>query len=536
MPPAELPTAPDLPTVALAEEPGVPAVLALPTRPAPAGKTPPTAPAGETPPTAPAGETPPTAPGREAAAPDRPGAVLLADAPEAADLPALLAREKAAGGPGELVALPLPGDGPLERLLLLGTGAGEPADLRKAGAAVARRARGSGSLALDLRRLDLTPGGLRALVEGLLLASYGFTLQQEPEPRALRSVVLAVADPAALQPALDAAVTTCRAVATARDLVNTPALGKGPADLADRAAALLEGLQVRVRDEHELAAEGFGGVLGVGQGSVRPPRLLEATYDGGGERHVVLVGKGITFDSGGLSLKTTDGMLQMKGDMGGAAAVVATLRAVADLGLPIRVTVLAAMAENMPSGTAQRPGDVLTQYGGRTVEVLNTDAEGRLVLADALAYADAVLAPDAVVDVATLTGAMPVALGKRLAGLFSSDDALAAELEQASVHSGEAVWRMPLVEDYRVALDSPTADLRNIGNPKRKLQGGSITAALFLREFAGGRPWAHLDIAGPFWSGGDDDELTKGATGYGVRLLVRWLEDLAARPALRRSA
>ena len=188
------------------------------------------------------------------------------------------------------------------------------------------------------------------------------------------------------------------------------------------------------------------------------------------------------------------------------------------------------MAENMPSGTAQRPGDVLTQYGGRTVEVLNTDAEGRLVLADALAYADAVLDPDVLVDVATLTGAMPVALGKRHAGLFSTDDALAAQLEQAAAGSGEAVWRMPLVEDYRVALDSPTADLRNIGNPKRKLQGGSITAALFLREFTGTRAWAHLDIAGPFWSGSDDDELTKGATGYGVRLLVRWLEELSRRP------
>ncbi len=511
-----VPAAPDLPTVALAEEPGTAAVLALPTGPAQA----PT-PAG-------------AVTGGDEAGGDEAGAastaLLLADAPDAADLPALLAREGAKGAAGELVALPLPGEGPRERLLLLGTGTAGPADLRKAGAAVARRAKGSASLALDLRGLEVTPDGLRALVEGLLLSSYGFTLKAEPEPRVLASVVVAVAEPRALQAALDAAVTTCRAVATARDLVNTPSLGKGPADLADRAAALLDGLQVRVRDERELAAEGFGGLLGVGQGSVRPPRLLEATYDGGG-RHVVLVGKGITFDSGGLSLKTTDGMLQMKGDMGGAAAVVATLRAVADLGLPLKVTVLAAMAENLPSGTAQRPGDVLTQYGGRTVEVLNTDAEGRLVLADALAYADAVLDPDVLVDVATLTGAMPVALGKRHAGLFSTDDALAAQLEQAAAGSGEAVWRMPLVEDYRVALDSPTADLRNIGNPRRKLQGGSITAALFLREFTGTRAWAHLDIAGPFWSGGEDEELTKGATGYGVRLLVRWLEELSAAGA-----
>ena len=221
-------------------------------------------------------------------------------------------------------------------------------------------------------------------------------------------------------------------------------------------------------------------------------------------------------------------MLTMKMDMGGAAAVLATLRAVADLKLPIKVTVIACVAENMPSGHAQRPSDVISQYGGTTVEVLNTDAEGRLVLADGIAYADRVLGADVIVDVATLTGAMPVALGKRIAGLFSNDDRLAGQLAVAAEASGEQVWRMPLVEDYRPALESRTADLRNIGNPKLKLQGGSITAALFLREFAGGRPWAHLDIAGPAWSGADEEELTKGGTGYGVRLLVTWLETLAA--------
>jgi leucyl aminopeptidase len=220
-------------------------------------------------------------------------------------------------------------------------------------------------------------------------------------------------------------------------------------------------------------------------------------------------------------------MLTMKTDMGGGAAVLGTLRAVADLKLPIKVTALVAAAENMPSGTAQRPGDVIHHYGGTTVEVLNTDAEGRLVLADAIAYADRDLKADVIIDIATLTGAMPVALGRRTAGVFCNDDALAAQLLAASEASGERAWRMPLVADYRHALDSPTADLRNIGQPNLKLGGGSITAALFLQEFTGGRPWAHFDIAGPGRAEADDDELTKGGTGYGVRLLTRWLEELA---------
>ena len=444
-----------------------------------------------------------------------------------------LVAEKAKGSPGEVVAVA--GTAPYDRVLLVGTGAATPADLRRAGAALARRAKDSASLAVDLRAL--TPDGrplgapaLAALVEGLLLASYTFSRKAEPKVRSLSSITLV--GPVALQRHLDAAVVLCTATAAARDLVNTPSLEKSPDWLASSARTLLAGLDVKVLDEKALAARGFGGIVAVGQGSARPPRLVQATYDGGGSRHVVLVGKGITFDTGGLSLKPNPGMWEMKSDMGGAAAVLATLRAVADLALPIKVTVLAAIAENMPSGTAQRPGDVLTQYGGRTVEVLNTDAEGRLVLADALAYADLDLQADVIVDVATLTGAMPVALGKRHAGMFASDEALAGQLEAASSSSGERLWRMPLVEDYRHALDSPIADLRNIGQPKLKLMGGAITAALFLREFTGGRPWAHLDIAGTALAGGDEDELVKGGTGFGVRLLTTWLSALAAAPAL----
>ena len=451
-----------------------------------------------------------------------------ADLPEGMDLAGLLSRESASGGPGDLVAVPLPSGGPRDRLLLLGTGDASPAALRTAGAAVARRASGTAEVTVDLRGADAVPAAVGALVEAALLASYGFTESPTATPRVLTAITVVVDDPDAVRAEVDRAVVVARSVAAARDLVNTPPLVKTPAWLAQAAVALLSGLEVRVRDEHDLAAEGFGGIVGVGMGSTRPPRLVQATYDGGGGRHVVLVGKGITFDSGGLSLKPTDGMLTMKNDMGGAAAVLCALRAAADLALPLRITALVAAAENMPSGTAQRPGDVLVQYGGRTVEVLNTDAEGRLVLADALAYADAVLDPDVLVDVATLTGAMPVALGRRTAGMFASDDAVASGLEHAAQASGEPLWRLPLVEDYRLALDSPTADLRNIGDPKKKLQGGSITAALFLREFTGGRPWAHLDIAGTAWSGSDEDELTKGGTGYGVRLLVAWLTGLSA--------
>jgi leucyl aminopeptidase len=456
------------------------------------------------------------------AVPTRPGEPVRVLGALETDPAALLEREKAKGEPGELITVP--GDA---RVFLLGTGDGGLAALRKAGAAVARRAKSQVDLTLDLRGLSLTDVGLVALAEGLLLASYGFDVK-DADPRPLQAVTLVVKAPDTLRAALDRALVVIGATAAARDLVNTPPAVKSPAWLATQATKLLKGLEVRVREEKELRDEGWGGVLAVGMGSSRPPRVVEATYRGGG-RHVALIGKGITFDTGGISIKPNAGMLTMKSDMGGAAAVLATLRAVADLKLPITVTAVACIAENMPSGAAQRPSDVIEQYGGRTVEVLNTDAEGRLVLADGLAYADHVLKPDVVIDIATLTGAMPVALGNKTAGLFTNDDRLAAQLETAAGGAGEPLWRMPLVEDYRQALDSGTADLRNIGDPRLKLQGGSITASLFLQAFAGDRPWAHLDIAGPGWSGSDDNEITKGGTGYGVRLLVSWLEALAKR-------
>jgi leucyl aminopeptidase len=454
------------------------------------------------------------------AVPTRPGDPVSVAGTTPTDVRALLEREKAKGEPGELVSVP--GE---QRVLLLGTGDASPPALRKAGAAVSRRAKGQASLVLDLRGLSLGGDEVRALAEGLLLAAYRFTLK-DVDPRPLRKVTLVVRKPAQVQPALDRALAVIRATATARDLVNTPPDDKSPAWLAAQATRVLKGLDVRVRDEKQLAEEGWGGVLAVGQGSSRPPRVVEARYDGGGRTHVVLVGKGITFDTGGLSIKPNASMTTMKIDMTGAAAVLAAVRAAADLQLPVRVTAVACLAENMPSGAAQRPSDVIRQYDGTTVEVLNTDAEGRLVLADGLAYAAAELEPDVVVDVATLTGAMQLALSSRVAGFFASDEQLATQLEKASADSGERLWRFPFVEDYEEALQSDTADVRNIADPRLKMQGGAIMAALFLRRFAGGVPWAHLDIAGTAWASSDDEELTKGGTAFGVRLLVRWLETL----------
>jgi leucyl aminopeptidase len=441
------------------------------------------------------------------------------------DLAAHLAREKAKGKAGEVVALPLAGDAP-KTVLLVGIGDGSAAAMRKAGAALGRRCRDAASVCTSLVA-DASATELRAFIEAVLLSTYSFGVKSDGLPIALERVVVEYHGDG--DDARRDAVTTARAVRLARDLTNTPSLQKTPAWLAERAAQIADDttLTVKVRDEDTLAAEGFGGIVAVGHGSTRPPRLIEMRYQPRGARtHVVLVGKGITFDSGGLSIKPADGMVAMKTDMAGGAAVIAVMSALTDLGVRARVTGLIPAAENMPSGSAMRPGDVITHYGGTTVEVLNTDAEGRLVLADALAYADAKLRPDVIVDLATLTGAATLGVGRIHGAMYASEDALAGELVVAAHVAGEQVWRMPLVDDYRDALDSPIADLRNIGEPSTHYSGGSITAALFLREFTGGRRWAHFDIAGPARADKDDGEITRGATGYGVRLLLRWLATL----------
>jgi leucyl aminopeptidase len=304
----------------------------------------------------------------------------------------------------------------------------------------------------------------------------------------------------------------------ARDLVNEPAVAKPPTTMAAIASEIAErhGIDIRIYDETEFDEEGFGGLKAVNLGSEHPGRMVVLKYrPEGATRSIALVGKGIVFDSGGLSLKPASGMETMKTDMSGAAAVLAAVDTIASLGLPVNVTGITPLTENMTGGGAQRPGDVLKARNGKTIEVLNTDAEGRLVLADGLSLA-VEEEPDLIVDIATLTGACAVALGPKIAGVWASDDDAAAAIDDAAARSGEKVWRMPLEREYRSFIDSDIADMKNTG----ERYGGAISAALLLAEFAGDGPWAHLDIAGPARSAKAEHYIAKGGTGFGVRTLV----------------
>jgi len=434
------------------------------------------------------------------------------------DAAAVLAARKAKGEPGEVVDIPVARDG-VDSLLLVGVGDGTPAAMRKAAAAVVRRAGSATELVTNL--VDgVSSDAAAAAAEAAILAGFSF---RKPDELAIRLV----SDRGDVSDAIAGAVIVAEATCLARELAATPSLEKTPQWMVDRIRALAGDarLDVTVWDEKRLDAEGFGGISAVGRGSARPPRLVRLDYTPAGATggRIVLVGKGITFDSGGLSLKPLDNMKLMKTDMSGAAAVVATMSALHRLGVRRRVTALLPFAENLLGGDAMRPGDVLRHYGGRYVEVLNTDAEGRLVLADALAYAVAHLAPEAIIDLATLTGAATLGLGRRHAALYATSPSLRDALIAAGARGGERLWPMPLVDDYRDSLDSPVADLANIGDPSKNYNGGSIVAALFLREFVGDVPWAHLDIAGTARADADEDEITKGPTGFGVRTLLRYL-------------
>ncbi|MEU6912232.1 leucyl aminopeptidase [Streptomyces olindensis] len=449
----------------------------------------------------------------------------------------------ASGAEGELTKLPAPAGFKAPLVLAVGLGAVPEKDtdydteaLRKAAGVAARALAGSKKAAFALPLTDAADAG--AIGEGALLGAYSFDAYKEngKDPKAkngkapLAEVALLGGKPRdkAYKAAVERAVAVSEELNRARDLINTPPNDLNPESFAAiaQAAAKEHGIKVQVLDEKALVKGGYGGILGVGAGSAAGPRLVKLSYTSSkAKKHLAFVGKGITYDSGGISLKPAGHNETMKCDMSGAAAVFAAVVAAARLGLEVNVTGWLALAENMPSGSATRPGDVLRMYSGKTVEVLNTDAEGRLVLADAL-WAASQEKPDAIVDVATLTGAMVLALGNRTFGIMGNDDAFRTALHEAAEEVGEPAWPMPLPEHLRKGMDSPTADIANMG----ERMGGGLVAGLFLREFVGeGITWAHLDIAGPaFNEGGPFGYTPKGGTGSAVRTLVRLAELTAA--------
>ncbi|MFM8944517.1 MAG: leucyl aminopeptidase [Actinomycetota bacterium] len=451
------------------------------------------------------------------------------------DLVALAAEAKVKGTVGETFLVPNAGiEGLAARaVLLVGVGkraAAGPTEVRRAAGRAAKRLGDRRAVATTLPQVGRSAeDALEATAEGFALGAYRFDrYKSRTGKKATKDVeaTVALVGPARLERRVATAVLRRVAVVTesqcwARDLVNTPALDLPPAGIARAAQAMARevGLKCKVWNEAQLKAGGFGGILGVGSGSANPPRLIELRYDGGTGAPIALTGKGIAFDSGGLSIKTATQMETMKDDMGGAASILATMRAIALLKPRINVIAAIPCSENMPSGTAIRPGDVLTHRGGTTSEVVNTDAEGRLVLADALAYL-AEQEPRVIIDTATLTGAVVTALGDELWGIWGTDRDLVRDLLAAGEAAGEPGWEMPLWQGYRQNIDSHIADIRNTG---RKPLAGSIHAAWFLREFVGDVPWAHLDIAGTAYLESEGDLFPRGATGSPVRTLVRYL-------------
>jgi len=450
-------------------------------------------------------------------------------------LAAILETLGASGGDGEVTKVPSPEalKSPLVLAVGLGDAPGEGGSfaletLRKAAGTAARGLVGLKKAAFALPLANAAAA--EAVAEGALLGAYAFTVYQQDgngDGKApLAEVALTGTKPRdkAYKAAAERATAVAEEVNRARDLINTPPNDLHPKSFAAlvQVAAKTHGLKVEVLDEKALAKAGYGGILGVGQGSANPPRLVKVSYvSPKAKKSLAFVGKGITYDSGGISLKPAGHNETMKCDMSGAAAVFAAVVAASRLGLPVTVTGWLALAENMPGGRATRPGDVLKMYSGKTVEVLNTDAEGRLVLADALARASEEK-PDAIVDVATLTGAMVLALGNRTFGIMSNDDDFRNAVHATATEAGELSWPMPLPPELRKGMDSPTADIANMG----ERMGGGLVAGLFLKEFVGeGITWAHLDIAGPaFHEGAPFGYTPKGGTGSAVRTLVRLAE------------
>jgi leucyl aminopeptidase len=443
------------------------------------------------------------------------------------------------GKTGQILELVAPTGMKSSRILLAGLGKPEKFDAPAAerlAAKVVGRLFTSGEKSLNFlieapKDAKITGAALAArLAMGARLRSYTFnayrTKQRDEHEPTLKTIAVGTSNPSAAERTFAPFRAVADGVSFARDLVNEPPNMLSPAEFAKRAKSLSKlGVRVRVLGEKEMKKLGMGALLGVGQGSERESQLVVMHWNGAKRAEaapVALVGKGVCFDSGGLSLKTGAGMMGMKGDMGGAAAVVGAMQALATRKARVNVVGVVGLVENMPDGKAQRPDDVVKSMSGQTIEVLNTDAEGRLVLADALWYAQSQFKPKCVIDLATLTGAILVALGHEHAGLFSNDDSLAERLTQAGREEGEAVWRLPLGDAYDKVLKSKIADMKNIGGP----QAGSITAAQFLQRFIDKTPWAHLDIAGVAWQDGEHKELAPSwATGWGVRTLNRVIAD-----------
>ncbi len=474
------------------------------------------------------------------------GATGAVDAALGHQITAMIATGDLTGRFREIVVFPTFDRIPGNRVMVVGLGKREEFTLdrvRGVSAAVALKVRDMGLRTFStivhgagVGNLDLGDAA-EAVVEGTLLGLYRYTEHKtDNDKKKIESVTLVNMDKAratALRDAVHRASVIATMTNFARDLINAPSNEKTPRMLAERfqEAAKAAGAKLTVFDEKQLQKMGFGCLLGVAKGSIEPPRFLVLEHNGGGRsRPIVFVGKGITFDSGGIALKPLDPtgsspMWLMRDDMAGAAVALSAVLTAARLKLPCNVTALAPLTENMPSGSAQKPGDIVKSFGGKTVEVLNPDAEGRLVLADALGYAKT-LKPQVVVDLATLTGAVEIALGKHAAGLFSPDPALAARISRAGEATSERVWSLPLFAEYEEQIKSDFADVKNTGGRS----AGSITAAKFLEKFADGMAWAHLDIAATAWidTGPDSpkkDYLPKGASGFGMRLLVRLLRD-----------
>ncbi|CAB5045968.1 unannotated protein [freshwater metagenome] len=432
------------------------------------------------------------------------------------------------GKAGELFEIPVSAvDSKTDRIFLVGLGDSSTPAMRIAATSIARKVKGKNTTVYSA--CAITDEDVKAHAIALTLGAYLWNLKTG-ETAGVPTFLVATIK----RENINVAISTAKAITRARDLVHTPSNIKTPAWMATKAQEFAQGtgLKVKVLAGKDLIE--FGGLCAVGNSSPKPgPRFIQISYAPAKEKkvnnalpHVVLVGKGITFDTGGINLKRPyDLMIPMKSDMSGAAAILATLTALEELQPNVRVTALMMCAENAFSGTAQRPSDVIKHYGGTTVEVTDTDAEGRLVLADGLAYADKNLDPDYLIDIATLTSAATLGLGKQYAAMYTRDEKLAREFEKAGLLSGDRVWHMPLVDDYKDGLVSEVADFNHISR-KIKYSAGSVMAALFLEHFAGNRRWVHLDIAGPARSETDSGENPKGGTGFGVRLLTEWITNL----------